>query len=339
MLRDLILWWMAQMRSLLPRSLFAGTGSRNALLITAAESHVTLAERRRGRERELGSATLDQAGLASVLAALRRRPRRTVLRIAGKFLLERPVTLPLAAERDLDRVLAYDMDRLTPFAASDVVWQAVDTQRDATQRRLRLRLALVPRRAFESVLDALTHASVAADWLEVVAADGTLRTFPLSSAATGRSGTRSRKVLASLATILALAVIATPFATQTLALDATNRAIADLSPRVAQVQRLRRHLAADAAGTDALAAERARTGDVLRILAAVTDVMPDGTWLSELSLHHGQLRIRGLSPSAAHLIPALAEDPDFRNPAFAAPVTRGPDGHTDMFTITAGAGS
>ncbi len=86
---------------------------------------------------------------------------------------------------------------------------------------------------------------------------------------------------------------------------------------------------------DALAAERAKTGDVLQILAAVTDIVPDDTWLTDLSLHQGKLGINGQSPAAARLIPALAADPSFRNPAFAAPVTRAPDGHADLFAIRA----
>jgi len=89
------------------------------------------------------------------------------------------------------------------------------------------------------------------------------------------------------------------------------------------------------AGADVLTAERARIGDVLQVLAAVTDIVPDDSWLTELSLHQGKLGISGQSPAAARLIPALAADPAFRNPAFAAPVTRAPDGHADLFVIRA----
>jgi general secretion pathway protein L len=74
---------------------------------------------------------------------------------------------------------------------------------------------------------------------------------------------------------------------------------------------------------------------VLAVLAAVTDIVPDDTWLTELSLRQGRLSLGGQSPAAARLIPALAADPMFRNPAFAAPVTRAPDGHADLFVIRA----
>ena len=101
------------------------------------------------------------------------------------------------------------------------------------------------------------------------------------------------------------------------------------------MEALRKRLAEGVAGVDALAAERAKIGNVLQVLAAVTDIVPDDTWLTDLSLHQGKLGINGQSPSAARLIPALATDPSFRNPAFAAPVTRAPDGHADFFAIRA----
>jgi general secretion pathway protein L len=101
------------------------------------------------------------------------------------------------------------------------------------------------------------------------------------------------------------------------------------------VEALRKKVAAGTAGDEVLTAEAARIGDALQVLATVTDIIPDDSWLSELSLHQGKLGISGQSPAAARLIPVLAADPAFRNPAFAAPVTRAPDGHAELFVIRA----
>ena len=58
-----------------------------------------------------GGAALGRAMLAS------RRAPAAVLRLPPGLVLERQVTLPLAAEQGLDRVVRYEMDRFTPFAA------------------------------------------------------------------------------------------------------------------------------------------------------------------------------------------------------------------------------
>jgi general secretion pathway protein L len=126
-----------------------------------------------------------------------------------------------------------------------------------------------------------------------------------------------------------------PFITQSLARGSVEARIAALQPQIAQVEALRRRIAAGSAGQDVIAAERARIGDALQVLAAVTELMPDDTVLSDLSLRQGKLGIGGRSLTAARLIPAMAADATMHNPSFAAPVTRTPDGKADTFVIRA----
>lgn len=333
MLGDFVLWWARQMRSMLPRHLSAASERADALLVAVQPPHLLLTLRRRGRETNLGRFPTNDEGLALATAAVRRPPRRVVLHLGPGVLLERPVELPLAAERELDRVIGFEMDRLTPFAAPDAVWQAEVMRRDPTQRRLLVRLSLVPRRLVAPCLDLLTRAGLAPAWLEATAPDGTPRCLALSGHAHQRLAGRFTAAAAIAATVLAVTAMATPFVTQSLARSATETAVTALGPRVARVEALRRQQIEGVAETDALTVERARIGNALQVLAALTDIMPDDTWLSDLSLHQGKLGVSGQSPAAGRLIPALAAEPMFRNPAFAAPVTRAPDGHADMFVI------
>jgi general secretion pathway protein L len=332
MLREIVLWWARQMHALLPRRLLRGGDGGDALLIAAQALHLRLTLRHGGRENPLGQFGVAGDGLAAAVRALRRLPRRVILQLGPDSLLERSVELPLAAERDIDRVIGFEMDRLTPFAASEVVWQAAVIRRDHAQRRLMLRLSLVPRRAIQPWLDALARAGLAPGWLELPAADGSPRRLALADHVAPRPS-RVFGIAAGLVAALLLAVVVSPFVMQYLAGDATERAIAALQPQVKRVEALRRQQA-DASG-DVLVAERGRIGNVIQVLATVTDILPDDTWLTEFTLHQGKLNIAGQSPAAARLIPALAAEPTLRNPAFAAPVTRSPDGRTDLFVIHA----
>jgi general secretion pathway protein L len=332
MLRDFVLWWARQMRTLLPRGILPSSDHGGALLITAQPAHLQLTMRRRGHETLLGRFGMADGGLAEVARSFRRRPRNVILRLAYGALLERSIELPLAAERDVERVVGFEMDRFTPFSAADVVWQVDVLQRDPVQRRLLLRLSVVPRRAIQSCLDLLSRVGLAPDWLEVLTSDGTPRRLPLTEHSSPRSS-RMVSVAAGTVAVLGVAALATPFVMQWFARHSTEQAIASLEPQVTRVETLRKHLSD--AGSDALTTERNRVGNVLQVLATVTDILPDDTWLTELSLHQGKLNIAGQSPAAAKLIPALAAEPTLRNPAFAAPVTRAPDGHADLFVIRA----
>ena len=74
-----------------------------------------------------------------------------------------------------------------------------------------------------------------------------------------------------------------------------------------------------------------------RYLAALTGILPDDTYLESLTLQHRRLAVTGRSARAARLIGLLAANPVIRNPAFAAPVTRAPEGG-DEFAIRAEVG-
>ena len=106
---------------------------------------------------------------------------------------------------------------------------------------------------------------------------------------------------------------------------------------MAEAEALRRR-ATGSTGTDVLAIERARSGDALQALAAVTDSLPDDTYLTGFALHQRQLTIDGQSAGAAKLIGGLADNPLIRDPAFTAPVTHSEAG-LDLFSIHAEFGS
>ena len=84
--------------------------------------------------------------------------------------------------------------------------------------------------------------------------------------------------------------------------------------------------------------ERDKAGRPLVVLAAATRNLPDDTYLTEMELRQRKLTLSGRSAAAARLIAALTADGDFRNPAFAAPVTRLEALHAELFTINAEVG-
>jgi general secretion pathway protein L len=155
------------------------------------------------------------------------------------------------------------------------------------------------------------------------------------SPAQARRERRISVALAGLCLCLALTAAASPFVQQALAEAELDARIAALQPRVAEVEALRRRVQAEAASGDAIGQEYAAIGDPLAAIAVLTTLLPDDTFLQELSLAQRKLGLRGQSASASRLIAALAADPAIRNPAFAAPVVRVESGQRDVFSIRA----
>ncbi len=354
MLTEFLMWWVEQLRSLAPAALRPGRTDHAdralAAVLQAVPANgpaaVELLARRRGGTTPLGRFTLDPAGIAAlraVASGLGQRPFRaagrklvqgarsapTVLVLPRAMLLEQQVVLPLAAERELDRVLHYEMDRLTPFPAAELFWSAVVERRDRARGRLHLRLGLVPRVQLEPVLGALAQAGIRPTLLEA----GPDWRMLLERPATG--AWRHGPALAGAAcALMAVGAAGAPFLTQWVMSRRVEQQIAALRPAVGQVEALRRTIAANAAGTDVIATQRNKVGDALGTLALLTDLLPDDTYLNDLAIRSRVVTMSGQSAAAARLIATLAADPGIRSPSFAAPVTRNQDGR-EGFSIKA----
>ena len=343
MLDEFVAWWLTQWRDLLPRS-WRDRGAERAPYLALVPDRLdhpaalTILYVSAGTERSLGNLA-PEPGAGRALATLlgkAARPSVLALRVPPGSVLSRDVALPIAAERDLARVLGYEMDRLTPFSSDELFFSHEVVRRDRAAGRVTLRLALTPRAQVEPLVAILARAGLAPDAIEGREPDGAIRRITLAARAGGpdRAELLTRAAWA-LAACLAIACLAVPFIRQSSALAASGAAVAALRPRVAQVDRLRASLDAATAGTDVLAAAERDIGDPLDVLATLTDLLPDDTFLTDLSLTGRKLTINGQSASAAKLIGLLSTDPSLANPSFVAPVTRLETSHTDLFSIRA----
>jgi general secretion pathway protein L len=346
MLKEFVTWWAQQWLDLLPTRFSAMGRWDSALVIDLPveeprpdESAFTLVRRVNGRESLIGRVAADAAGLAEIRRARRRKRGGLdlLLRLPPGSLLEHRFAIPLAAERDAAQVLRYEIDRVTPFAAEEVVWTWAAERRDRERGRLLVRLSLASRRPLETLIRRLSAAGLSPRCVEAAAADGSLRHLPLESqVGAGNTLLRSfARVAAMACVILAVTAAALPFAFQQERLLRADRAIALLQPRVAEAMALRRRILGEAAGADIVGATEARVGDALQALAAVTNVLPDNTFLTAFSLAQRNIALTGQSPDPAGLIAALSADPLIGNPSFSAPVTAAPNGHGSLFSISA----
>ena len=343
MLEEFLAWWLTQCRDLLPRS-WRDSGAARAPYLTIVPDRIEQATSlgvflvEAGAEQPLGHIQPDPGAGKSLAGLLgnRTRPSILALRVPAGSVLGRDVTLPLAAERELASVLGYEMDRLTPFTADELFFSHEIVGRDRAASRITLRLALTPRAQLEPLITQLALAGLSPDAIEGREADGSVRRITLAGRSRGADANR-RAIRAgwALAACLAIACLVIPFLRQGAALAASEATVTSLRPRVAAVDRLRARLDASTAGTDVLAAAERDIGDPLDVLATLTQLLPDDTFLTDLSLTGRKLTINGQSASAAKLIGLLSTDPSLANPSFVAPVTRLETTHTDLFSIRA----
>lgn len=348
-LREFLEWWGKHLLAWLPARLMRRGKNRRNVLVADADPYAdppaaALTLRRREQQVQLGRFTLDEVGIRAMKAALaersRLRPALVVLRVPPDLLLERQVALPLAAERDLDRVLAYEMDRFTPFTAEELFWTWRVERRDRAEGRLLAQVSLVPKAMVAATLDALERAGAMPSLLEADVAEEEgeePRLLPLRHAAVpNRRWQRPALAIGGgVCAVLAAAAVVIPFIGQSRAQEEAEAAIASLRPQVDRVSAVRRRIAETRAGGDELAAQRARVGDALGMLAVLTQALPDDTYLVDLTIRGRTATMSGQSAAAARIIGALSADAAVRNPAFTAPVTRNESGQKEGFSIRA----
>jgi general secretion pathway protein L len=350
MLTDFFNWWKEQMRDLVPAALrpSAGQSWRRTLVIvpkTPDLSTVELFLQGRSGETSLGRHELSSAGLRTAVERLPRALRTTsVLRISPDLLLEREITLPMAAEHDLKRVVTYEMDRLTPFRADEVFWSCAVGRRDPARNRLQVRVTVVPYLRIEAILTALLQAGLAPARLASAGAAEQSRIIPLTEDRPthrwlGAHGRRVHACALGACGVLAVVAVALPFVLQTLASARLDARIEAVQPQVKEAEKLRKKITDGATTADAIAAARNQLGTPLQTIAMLTDLLPDDTYLTALNVRQRKLTISGRSAAAARLIGAMAAHPLIHNPAFTAPVIRDETNGGEMFSIRAELGS
>jgi general secretion pathway protein L len=339
MMRALLDWWLEQLGELRPQWLRRRLATpTDGIIITPIEpldrkpDIVSVELRRGGKETTIGEFKVHSPHLGT-LPGLRNLP--AILRLPRSDVLEKTVELPLAAQSELDQVLEFEMDRQTPFSVDELYWDHRIASIDRQRGRVTVRLAMVLRRNVDPFLAVLKRAGIVPMRVEVL---GDLSATPLISLEGGRSHHLPRQpawATAIACAALALAAAATPFVRQSLALASLDREIADARSAAAAAEKLRQEIDRLSGNAAFIAGERGKAVRSLDVLAAVTRLLPDDTYLTGLELRQKKLTLTGRSAAAAPLISALAADPLFHNPVFSAPVTRLESTQGEVFSVTA----
>jgi general secretion pathway protein L len=340
MLAELISWWATQMGDLLaPARWRTASGQGDAMLLEGRPDGAWRVSRRRnGATTTVADLPADAADDAWRRAFADRGRWEPVIIGLPRAFLRRQTSVPAAALGNLHRFLTYEIDRLTPFAATDVVFAHRIRSRDSASGQARVDLALIPRQWIQDAVRRLAAIAIRPDAVETGAgADDGLDRIGLDNDSRARARLLSRAA-ATACVVLMITAVCVLFIQQSLALAAAENRAAELRPRMREVETLRKRIAATSADSGQIATARVNGTAVLQVLGVLTDLMPDNTWLTALAFRDGKVTIEGRSAAANRLISTMAAEPRLKNPAFGAPVVRGGDG-ADIFTIQAGFGA
>lgn len=332
-------WWLGELGGLVPQRLRPAGRAERAALVLWTDGSLARLLTTTGGEKVLVEAAVEADGEALLGQALRRRRRRrarsVTVRLAAPLGLRRILDLPLAAEGDLDQALRFEVDRITPFKANEVLFTYRVAHVDRAQRRLAVALDVVPRNPAEAALDLARRLGLEPERLEL---DGQPPAAgrPLDLLPRERDGGRSsrlNRLLLALLVVLTVAAVLVPLHKQRSTADELRGQVEAARQQAEKSIRLRDRLETMVAAADFVTTEKRTRPMVAEVLSELTRIIPDQAYVSQLQLQDGTLQLHGFAGTASDLIARLSKSPLFVQPQFRSPVTRDPRNQKERFHI------
>lgn len=215
------------------------------------------------------------------------------------------LSLPQAAARDLDAILAYELDRFTPFSAQQA--HHVVRREGSAGGRVRLTLVTLRRDRLAAWLDGFARHGIVLDRIDLLDGQGERLGLNLLPAPAPRAGSQRRMrllvVSGLLAVCLAYAAMAAMLHQREAAVQQRAAEVQALRAQAAELQGLRQQLTQADSATRSLTALKQRQATYASLLAELSACLPLDTWLQSLQVNRdGQVDLAGFTAHASGLL-------------------------------------
>jgi general secretion pathway protein L len=279
--------------------------------------------------------TFDEGALSAPnLASLFRGSRVEIVLQPKRFLL-RPLELPARAADFLEGIVRAQIDRLTPWNASEAVF-GCSAPVTSGKENITTMIAATTRKVAMTYVQAVsgfhpTAIAVCTDVAERGA--GRVKVFELKARGHLDAVHLGRALLVALGVVAVAAFVSV----------AVSAYVADnLGTQEAELARqISARRSAIRAGTDggnrspvaALERRKFETPASVIVLEALSQLLPDHTYVTELHLAGNKLQISGITRDAPSLIRLIEQSQHFTRATFYAPTTRAPSDPGERFHI------
>jgi general secretion pathway protein L len=238
-------------------------------------------------------------------------PRSAVLVLPSNAVLTHEIELPVLANADTRRMLALDIDRLTPFRADAVVFD-FEADGETSDGRRRITLGVIPKAALE---DALTTAEAQGinPAAVSIAGEGGPRFDFLRALDGGGFSARAKRAgyWWAAAGALAAANILLLIYRDEADLQSLRDAVEAQETTAAVADRLRRRVDQEAARRNALMQAKQETP--LRAIAALSAAIPDAAWVRRFEWSPKTVHVIGFQRGGPNLLGVIEKSPALRN--------------------------
>ncbi|MBR1130077.1 PilN domain-containing protein [Bradyrhizobium iriomotense] len=248
--------------------------------------------------------------------------------------LFRPLELPARAADFLDGIVRAQIDRLTPWSATEAVFGCSPPVAHGSES-ITTEIAAAPRRLAMGYVEALMGFHPSAIAIVTEAADGPrIKVFEQKS----RGAVDPVRLSRTLQAVLALAAVAAVTGSV-----AASYLAGSLSTQQSELERQITQRRAALRGSDGgersplalLERRKYETPASVIVLESLSRLLPDHTYVTELHVAGNKIQIGGITRDAPSLIPLIEQSQHFTHATFYAPTTRSPSDPGERFHIEA----
>jgi general secretion pathway protein L len=338
-------WWGEELRNAMPtRFRERMQYARRKLLMQTGDGEVLLSIDNAGAIQSLDSVSvtqdpqLQQQRVRDLLLRHELVEMNRDLLLSEDVVLHTDVVLPLATEANLRQALTYEMDRHTPFSAEQVFYSWRGLKRDREAGQLHIELYVTPREAVEAKLEQFRRLGLAPTGVDVATADGPLGINLLPESQRHQIINKQVRInwaIGTVAVFLMVFVMAQSLWLREHQQEAIGEAIESVREKADAVQQIRKQIddASEAAGF--LQSHKIENGYKVEMLAELTRILPEDTFLDRLSMHQETIQMQGKSGNAQSLIELVNDSGHFENASFRGPTRLDSRSGKEIFDLSA----
>lgn len=313
------------------------TASRSVLL--AQQASGTFALKARDGKSWLPVTVANGVARCSADAATMLKGGEVELAMRPEHFFFRALELPRRASEFLEGIIRAQIDRITPWNVSEAVFGWSEPT-DIGNDKVSVTIVAASRTQIIPVAQAVDRLGVKSVFVSTTLPDGKagaarIKVFQQSAAGKLETHRIRRRLVTGLTVLATFAVLAA--AADVVIGGALQDRLNVTSQRIAERRGIIR-AGSDAASNSALAKlvrrKNETPADVI-VLDALSAVLPDNTYVTELRIEGDKVQIVGITNDAPSLIRLIEQSPHFSRATFFAPTTRSPSDPGERFHIQA----
>ncbi len=220
-------------------------------------------------------------------------------------ILSKEMTLPMATESNLLQVLTFEMDRQTPFKATDVYFGWKIRDRNGKTGQITLEIYVVPRKQVDKAIHYLSSRGLSLMGVDVLEDSKTMGLNLLPAGQRVREVNRKMRmnfVLAGAAVVLLALLMTQSLYLRSHQVVELETAIAEVRGEARLVQRIKEQIRDTSEAAGFLTVRRDASPLAIELLADITRLLPQDTYLDRLVINQTGVQMQGKSQNAQRLI-------------------------------------